>query len=148
MCSPLLYALFTSRGMPLDDDGVDEHGETEILFEWAVLHTADHRLLKTKNFDKKYSQANIYLQELFVAGDASVQTVTQIQGADLNSLLRGIFALYGRSFDFGERSMDEDNLMCFFSGGIRCWEDVLETVSATLKLFYSSFKSCYLFHSF
>ena len=102
----------------------DEHGETDILSEWIVSYYKENRRAND------YSDGNILLQ-------SPTQITKQLHGADLNSLLRGVFALYGRFFiskngvnnSLNDRGIcDEDVIFYFILGGVQCWEDIIETV--------------------
>lgn len=107
---------------------VDEHGLTDILSEWM------------ENYYRDQSESDRQLND-FSDGNILLQSPTPLlHGADLNSLLRGVFALYGKfiinyglhNINFNEQASsisDEDFIFYFILGGIHCWEDILETVS-------------------
>lgn len=111
-----------------NDDNVDEHGLTDILSEWIANYYRDQSECRQTN---DYLDGNILLQ-------SPTPITKQLHGADLNSLLRGVFALYGRFIiiNYGVQSnvkasgiSDEDVIFYFILGGVHCWEDILETVS-------------------
>ena len=115
--------------MKQSNNGIDEHGKTDILSEWIVNYYKYQPEFRRTN---DYSDGNILLQ-------SPTPITKQLHGADLNSLLRGVFALYGRFFiskygvnySFNDRITgisDEDVIFYFILGGVQCWEDIIETV--------------------
>lgn len=108
---------------------IDYHGETNIISEFISDHIELHELQNLFELS-----SNVVAQDVFATDGHSS---TQLLGADLNSLLRGIFFIYGRGYSHIYDDVDiwECLSVRLLPGGLQCWEESLEAVLLRYILF-------------